>query len=372
MKDFYDFFHEYDFQSINNILSNNDKEKVIRVLKKDNVEYADFLYLLSDAAEDSLQEIAVKARDLTIKRFGKVINFYAPIYLSNECSNSCTYCGFNRGRNIKRVTLDPIEYENEMKILKSQGFDNILLLTGESQKSAGVEYIRQAVMTAKKYFTYIGLEVYPMSTEEYSSLVDAGASGLTIYQETYDVRTYDEVHPSGRKKDFKWRITTPDRAFMAGFRKVGLGSLLGIFNWKYEAAMLGLHASYLRKKYWKGEVSLSVPRINPVETDFSIPYPVSDRNLVWMISALRILLPESGFVLSTREKPEFRNNLINLCITQISAGSRTSPGGYSGDQYDTQFEVSDKRNLDEMMKMIRDKGYDPVLKDWEINFSGIK
>jgi 2-iminoacetate synthase len=371
MNDFSTVFNDYDFQSLNKILACNDMEKVIRVLKKDDIEFNDFLYLLSDGARDMLPVIAEKSRNLTIKRFGKVINFYAPIYLSNECTNSCTYCGFNHSRNIKRVTLDTDDYENEMKILKSQGFDNILLLTGESPKNAGADYIIQAVKTAKKYFTYIGLEIYPMSVEEYARVVDAGASGLTIYQETYDMMTYDEIHPSGRKKDFKWRITTPDRAFEAGFRKVGLGALLGIHDWKFEAAMMGMHAVYLRKKYWKGEVTLSFPRINPVETEFGIPHPVSDRELVWMICALRILLPESGFVLSTREKPEFRNKLIDLCITQLSAGSKTNPGGYSGDQYDTHFEVSDKRNLPEMMNFIKDKGYDPVLKDWEINFKGI-
>ena len=372
MSDFFDFFQDYDFSSLNKILEQDDKEKVNRVLKKDEIDYNDFLYLLSSGAVSILPEIAGKARNLTIKRFGKVINLYAPIYLSNECSNSCVYCGFNHSRNIKRITLVPDVYENEMKILKSQGFDNILLLTGESQKSAGVDYISEAVRTAKKYFTYIGLEVYPMSIEDYKKLVDAGASGLTIYQETYDMGTYDRIHPSGRKRDFKWRLTTPDRAFEAGFRKVGLGSLLGLSGWKYEAAMLGMHALYLRKKYWKGEVTVSFPRMNPVETSYGIPHPVSDRELVWMICALRLLLPESGFVLSTREKPEFRDKLIDLCVTQLSAGSKTNPGGYSGDQYDNQFEVSDKRNLSEMMKLISGKGYDPVLKDWEINFSGIK
>ena len=372
MNDFFEVFKNFDYERFNSTILNADKNRIKKILGKDEIEYDDFLVLISESALEMLPEIAQRARNLTIKRFGKVINFYAPVYLSNECSNGCIYCGFNNARDIKRTTLGFGDIEKEYEFLKKQGFDNVLLLTGESPKNAGTTYIKKSVELARKYFTYVGLEIFPMSTEDYSLLVDAGASGLTIYQETYDETTYSKVHPRGKKSDFKWRITTPDRAFSAGFRKVGLGSLLGINDWRYEAAILGLHATYLRKKYWKGEVTLSFPRINPVETGYEVPYTVSDRELGLMISALRLLLPESGFILSTRERPEFRNNLIDLCITQLSAGSNTSPGGYSGGNYETQFEVSDRRDLDEMVELLKSKGYDPVLKDWENNFCGIR
>jgi 2-iminoacetate synthase len=372
MSDFLDIFNGFDNKFFYKTVANDDKEKVRRVLEKDGIDFNDFLLLISDGARDLLPEISEKARSITIKRFGRVINFYAPVYLSNECTNSCTYCGFNCKRNVDRVTLGMPEIENEFMFLKDQGFDSILLLTGESPVKAGADYIGEAVKLAKRYFTYVGLEVFPMTVQEYAGLVEAGASGLTIYQETYDTALYDTVHPGGRKKDFKWRLDAPGRAFQAGFRKVGLGSLLGLNDWRYEAALLGLHALYLRKKFWKGEVTMSFPRINPVETGFGMPYPVSDRDMVWMISAMRMLLPESGFLLSTREKPEFREKLIDLCITQISAGSRTNPGGYTGGMYEQQFEVADRRSLNEMIDLLISKGYDPVLKDWENCFFGIK
>ncbi|MBN2546088.1 MAG: 2-iminoacetate synthase ThiH [Spirochaetes bacterium] len=352
--------------------NNNNEDKILSILQKDKIEFSDFLSLLSDKALNILPSIVQKSRDVTLKRFGKVISFYVPIYLSNECLNQCIYCGFNAKRQIIRKTLDINEIDKEFIKLKNTGFDNVLLLTGEDNNKAGLDYLKEAVNLAKTYFTFVGLEVYPMETEEYKELLNIGVDGLTIYQETYDKTTYDAMHPSGKKKDYDRRLTTPDRACMAGFRKVGIGALLGLFDWKYEAAMIALHLNYLQKTYWKTEFTLGFPRINPPASDFKIPYPVQDKYFIQLISALRLYLPEVGFLLTTREKPELRNNLIGLMITQVSAGSKTSPGGYLDNSSDEQFHVSDTRELKKMIEVVKSKGYEAVIKDWEKNFASIK
>jgi len=378
MNYFYDYLLEnkIDFNNIYQSLSLYDqsaKERdIIDILDKESIKLNDFFILLSEKSDQFLIQIAKKARDLTIQRFGKIINFYVPLYLSNECENVCSYCGFNAGRSFKRVTLTEKEIEEELIYLKNIGFDSILLLTGESKEKAPLEYIKNAVQMAKNYFTYVGLEIYPMDEEEYRLLVESGANGLTIYQETYNPEIYDRVHIRGKKKDYKYRLNTPDRAMIAGFRKVGIGALLGLYDWRYEAIAIAFHIDYLRKRYWQQEITLSFPRINPVSPSYKIPYPVSDRNFVKMMSLLRILYPDIGFVLSTRERAELRDRLINLCITQISAGSKTSPGGYKlKEDNEGQFDVSDKRNLKDMIKVVQNYGYCPVIKDWDINFKGV-
>jgi 2-iminoacetate synthase len=367
------FVNDFDNKFFHEIINNTDKNLILNILSKDKINYIDFLHLLSKEAGNMLENLAVKAREITIKRFGKVINFYAPVYLSNECTNRCVYCGFNCDRDIGRKTMSFSEIKNEYKILKDTGFDYVLLLTGESPVNAGLPYINKAVMLAKDYFTFIGLEIYPMEVEEYKKLIESGASGLTIYQETYDISVYEKMHISGRKKDYKWRLDTPERAAIAGFRKIGMGALLGLSNFRYEAAMLGAHLNYLQKKFWKTEFTLGFPRINPPTKDFVIPARVTDRELVQMMCALRIYQQETGFTLTTREMPGLRDNLIDLCITQISAGSRTNPGGYShNDGSGEQFTVNDSRNFAEMVKVVKQKGFDPVTKDWSNQFAGIR
>ncbi len=367
---------DIDFDNIYKLLLDYDKaikkEEILYILEKDSITFNDFLSLLSEKSDQYLIKIAEKARELTIKRFGKIINFYVPLYLSNECDNKCSYCGFNSERNISRVTLSINEIEEELVKLKDIGFDNILLLTGESRKKADINYINEAVKLAKKYFTYIGLEIYPMEVDEYKTLVKNGANGLTIYQETYNKEMYDKVHISGRKKDYQYRLNTPDRAMQAGFRKVGLGALLGLYDWRYEAIALAIHVDYLRRHYWQQEITLSFPRINPISPNYKIPFFVTDKNFVKMLCILRILYPDIGFLLSTRERPDLRDKLINLCITQISAGSKTTPGGYKLKvESDGQFDVVDKRELKEMLKVVELYGYCPVIKDWDINFKGV-
>lgn len=363
--------NNYNYQKIIDTINSSDDEKIIKILSKDKIDFNDFLLLLSDKAGSHLSAIAEKAKNLTVKRFGKVINFYVPVYLSNVCSNECVYCGFNTSKKVNRLTLNINQIEKEYLKLKEQGFDNVLLLTGEAPNIADLNYIIEAIKLSKKYFTFTGLEIYPMDIDQYKKLIDAGADGLTVYQETYDILTYDKMHLKGKKKDYAWRLNTPERAAIAGFRKIGLGALLGLFDWKYEASMLALHAEYLLKNYWKTEITLGFPRINPPDNNFNIPYPVSDKNFVQLICALRLYLPETGFLLTTRERPQLRDNLIGLCITQISAGSKTNPGGYIDNSSEEQFEVADKRDLNEMIDLVIKKGYEPVLKDWEKSFTGI-
>jgi len=361
----------FNTDEFNYVINCTDKGEIHDILLKERIGYSDFLKLLSKEAGVILEDLAVVARHQTIQRFGKIINFYIPVYLSNECTNNCIYCGFNKNTDITRKTLSIDEIKEEYKKLKDMGFDNVLLLTGESPETAGIDYIEEAVNLARDYFTFIGLEVYPMEIEDYHRLVDAGASGITIYQETYDRDVYDLMHRSGRKKDFLWRLNTPERAAKAGFRKIGMGSLLGLSDWRFEAAMLALHIDYLHKRFWREEVTLGFPRINPPSSDFNIPNPVSSRELVQMMCALRIFLPDTPFLLTTRESPDLRNNLIGLCVTQISAGSKTNPGGYLNDRAGKQFCVNDNRDLLEMIDLVKSKGYEAVLKDWEVYFTGI-
>jgi len=362
-----------DWNRAKEIIENATKESILRVLSKDRIIFDDFLVLISPEALNFLPLIAAKASDITIKRFGKVINLYAPIYLSNECTNSCTYCRFNHNNIIERKTLTYNEANSEMETLKSKGFDSIILLTGEAPAIASYSYIKDMVVLAKKYFTYVSLEIYPISYEEYSGLVDAGVSGVTIYQETYNQESYKIFHKTGKKSSYQWRVNTPDRAFQGGVRKVGIGALLGLYDFRFETFMLSNHLLYLQKHYNKGELAVSFPRISPIGDDSTIPSKVSDKELILIISALRLLFEDIPFVLSTRERATFRDNLIFFCMTHVSAGAKTNPGGYSiGSDSGTQFDVSDERSVKEIVKLINDNSYDVAFKDWDNNFLRIE
>ncbi len=322
-----------------------------------------FSKLLGTLSDSELSNLAIKAKQLTKQHFGNTIQLYIPLYLSNECCNSCKYCGFNINQSIVRQTLSLKEATNQLLILKQKGFDNILLLTGENKTVAGVDYLVPIIKQAQKLFSYVAVEIFPCSTEEYAKLIHAGVSGLTIYQETYNKSIYSQMHPIGPKRDFDFRYNAPERALEAGMRKVGLGFLLGLSDWRTEAVSLAEHLSFLMKKYWKSDFTVSFPRIHasPENLDFS---PVSDRDFVQMILAFRVTFPKVGIILSTRESPEIRDNLLGLGVTQISAESKTNPGGYSDNNSDEQFQVSDHRSLEEIIKIIQKKGFDPVIKDW--------
>jgi len=360
------------FEEKNNLLKENTKihYNINTILAKDHLDQEELLFLLSDLNNKELQILAQKALQLTIKRFGKTISFYVPLYLSNECESICVYCGFSKTRKIKRMTLNYSQIEYNFQVLQSKGFDNILLVTGESRKLFGVEQITKSVALAKKYFTFVAIEVFAMEEDEYKKIIDAGCDGITIYQEVYNKDIYQKMHLEGDKKDYIYRLNTPDRALKAGFRKIGIGVLLGLSDPLFEIRALATHVRYLQKKYWRSEISLSFPRIRPENILAKVPFFITDKRLIQIICALRVYFPDVSFVLSTRENSQIRDHLLGLGITQMSAESATSPDGYTGGDSGRQFMISDERKLNEMLKVIRENGYDPVLKDWSTNFKG--
>lgn len=363
----------FDAEAAHEQIIQTNESSVLRVLMKDSISYCDFLALLSPSAERHLDAMAMRAQALTRTQFGKNIMLYIPLYLSNECENSCAYCGFKRENNIVRHTLSVNEIHEELQRVYSFGMRSVLLLTGESSRNTDIFYLERAVRIARKYVPLVSLEVYPLSEDEYRRLADAGASGITVYQEAYHEETYQAMHPRGRKRDYVWRLNTPDRALAAGMRKIGIGTLLGLNDFRYEAACVGYHAQYLMKRYWKSEVSISFPRLRPSASGFQPVMPVSDKNMAQMIFALRIFQPTPGLTISTRESATFRNNIIAYGITMMSAGSRTNPGGYGQTETTArQFETEDGRSVGEVAEVIRMKGYYPVFKDWDDNFGTSK
>lgn len=328
-----------------------------------------FKALLSPAAEAYLEPMAQKAHRITLKRFGRTILLFAPLYISNECSNSCLYCGFSAGNKIHRKTLSLDEIEEEARVLHGRGFRHVLLLTGEAPSRCGTGHVEAAVRRIRPLFGSISLEIFPLDEPGYRRLIGAGVDGLTVYQETYDRDLYLKLHPRGRKRDYAWRLLTPERGARAGMRRIGIGALLGLSDFRADGFFTGLHATYLARHYWKSLVTVSFPRIRPAEGGFQPIKPVSDRNLVQLICAIRLLVHDAGLVLSTRERAELRNNLLPLGITQMSAGSCTAPGGYShGPEADGQFEIDDTRSPGDVRESIRSRGYDPVWKDWDPAF----
>jgi 2-iminoacetate synthase len=326
-----------------------------------------FLGLLSENAENSLEEMAIKSRELTLKYFGRTIQLYTPMYLSNYCDNRCLYCGFNINNKLDRRVMTLDEVEKEADFISSTGLRHILILTGESRVKSPPAYIKDCVKALKKYFSSISIEIYPLTQDEYSTLVMEGVDGLTIYQEVYNEDIYSKMHPAGPKSDYKFRLDAPERGANAGMRNVNIGVLLGLDNWRKEVFYLGLHAKYLMDRFPDAEIGISVPRIRPQAAGFKPEYVVNDKNMVQIITALRIFLPRLSISLSTRERPEFRDSLIPLGITRMSAGSTTRVGGHTikaDDEYSVQFEISDKRTVDEIRNSLEKKGYQPVFKDW--------
>ncbi len=339
---------------------------VERALGSRTVGLDGFLALISPAAGSYLDDIAHRARALTRARFGRVIQMYAPLYVSNECTNACVYCGFNRDRPIRRTTLTPDEVRSEAEALWRQGFRSVLVVSGEHPRALPVRRLEEVIRELGARFPSVSLEVAPLGVEEYRRLVRAGVDGLTVYQETYDPELYGRVHPAGRKRDYSWRLGTPERGARAGMRRVGIGALLGLGPWRREAVALALHALWLQKSFWQTQVCVSFPRLRHAPGGFRPPAPVSDREIVQLACALRLLLPDAGLVLSTREAPGFRDGLAPLCITHMSAGSRTEPGGYTRPgASDVQFPVEDLRTPREVAARLLHLGVEPVWKDWD-------
>ena len=366
---FIDIINKYDPQQVQAEIENKTEQDVERALAVERLTEADYMALLSPAAEDYLEPLAQKAHKITRRRFGNTILLYAPIYLSNECHNGCRYCGFSADNKMPRHTLSLDAIEADARVLAEQGFRHVLLLTGEAPKAANVDYLVAATERIRPLFSSIGVEVFPMSEDEYTRLIAAGVDALTIYQETYDQKLYSEMHPYGRKRDYAWRLATPERAGAAGMRKIGIGALLGLGQFRSEAFFAGLHGRYLARHFWRSQLTVSFPRMRPSEIGFQPLHPVSDRSFVQLICAMRLLLHDAGLVLSTRESATFRDHLLPLGITQMSAGSCTAPGGYAGKERQTeQFAIDDDRTPAEFAAMLRQRGYDPVWKDWDEAF----
>ena len=326
----------------------------------------DFKALISPAAESYLEHMAQKSHDLTLQRFGKTIQLYAPLYLSNECQNICTYCGFSLDVKIERKTLTDEEILKEIAVLKSYGYDHVLIVTGEANKTVGVDYFINAIRLLKPHFSHIAMEVQPLDQEDYEVLIKEGLNTVLVYQETYNRANYKKHHPKGKKSNFDYRLDTHDRLGKAGIHKMGVGVLIGLEDWRTDSFFAAAHLRYLEKKYWKANYSVSFPRLRPCAGGIELKSVMTDKQLVQLICAYRIFDREVELSMSTRESETFRNNVIKLGITSISADSKTDPGGYANPKVNLeQFEINDKRTTQEFVKAIVDQGYEPVFKGWD-------
>ncbi|EGO63387.1 2-iminoacetate synthase ThiH [Acetonema longum] len=345
---------------------NPGSKTIERILGQDRLLPTDFLALLSPAAQPYLEAMAQKARRLTVQHFGKTILLYTPLYLSDYCSNQCQYCGFNVRNPLKRKQLSLEEVEEAARRIAATGLKHILILTGDARAISSPDYIADCAGVLRKYFTSIAIEVYAMTQEEYGQLVNAGVDGFTIYQETYNEEYYDLIHVSGPKKDYRFRLDAPERACRAGMRSVNIGALLGLDDWRRDGFFTGLHAHYLQNQYPAVEISLSLPRIRPHAGEFQPRCPVTDKQMVQFLLALRLFLPRAGITISTRENARFRDNLLSLGVTKMSAGSHTAVGAQIDKEENAgQFEISDPRNVAEMSAALRQMGYQPLYQDWQ-------
>ncbi len=336
------------------------------LIHKDRLRPDEFLALLSPAALPHLEAMAARAQALTVQHFGKTIQLYSPLYLSSFCTNECVYCGFRADNRERRKTLSLEEVESNAVALAATGIRHLLLLTGEAPKRTPLAYLVDCVRIVRRYFSSVGIEIHPLKEAEYAALKEAGVDSLTIYQETYDRETYRQVHLKGPKTDYDYRLATPARGARAGFRSVNIGALYGLADPLFDAYCAGLHAKALQDEFAATEISVSLPRLNPAQVSVPPEYRLSDARFVQCILAYRLFLPRLGITLSTRETAAFRDNLIPLGVTRMSAGSITRIGGYDGKKGGSgQFEISDERSVAEMDAAIRARGYEPVYKDWQ-------
>jgi len=345
-----------------------------------------FSRLLQPCSGQELESRARQSAAITRRYFGRTMRLFAPLYLSNECVNNCSYCGFSRDNAILRVTLEIEQVAAEARHLVEEGFRNILLVAGEHPKFVSGDYLRRCIERLRREVPSISLEVAPMETEDYLPLVAAGSEGLVVYQETYDREVYRELHTAGPKKDYDWRLDTPERAHAAGFRRLGIGVLFGLSDWRREATALAAHLFYLQRYCWMSQLTVSMPRLRPAAGEFKPRFSFDDRDFTQLLCALRITFPQIGIVLSTREPASLRDALAPLGFTMMSAGSHTEPGGYTGQGSDQlhqtvkgrkvettcnatsateQFAISDDRSSSEVAGMLRARGLEPVWKDWD-------
>ena len=353
-----------------------------------------FKRLLNPVNDEEFEKLAQLSAKITRQNFGYTMRLFAPLYLSNECINNCTYCGFSRSNAILRVTLNIDQIVAEAEHLHSLGFRSLLLVAGEHPKFVSEGYLEECIKAIRNFIPSIALEVGPMETSEYQKMVTSGCEALIVYQETYNRSTYKNLHTSGPKKDFNWRLECPERAYHGGFRRIGIGALFGLSEWKNEALALSSHLAYLQRKCWKANYTVSFPRIRPAAGGFNPTHNLSDKDFLQLVFAFRISFPEVGIILSTRESESLRNNISKLGITSMSAGSHTEPGGYTGKGTDDlhytvrgkrielhsddnsnsfcstqsateQFEINDARSPKEICEILIENGLDPVWKDWD-------
>ncbi|MGN0642494.1 MAG: 2-iminoacetate synthase ThiH [Huintestinicola sp.] len=340
---------------------------VKRALASDKCTAEDYGALLSPAAEPFLEEMAQRAKRERFAHFGNSVYMFTPLYIANYCENQCVYCGFNCKNNIKRARLNEAEIEKEMQEISKTGLQEILILTGESREYSDVEYIGRACEIARKYFRVVGLEVYPMNSEEYAYVHRCGADYVTVFQETYNSNKYEKLHLAGHKRVFPYRINAQERALMGGMRGVGFAALLGLDDFRKDAFAAGIHADLIQRKYPHAEIAMSCPRLRPIINNDKInPRDVHEKQLLQVIMAYRIFLPFASITISTRERQGFRDNVIDIAATKISAGVDVGIGGHSDseDKGDGQFEISDPRSFDEVYAAITEKGLQPVMHDY--------
>lgn len=357
---------QFDWQALQLQSRNYSTAQVQLALTKNRLTLRDLQALLSPAALPLLAQMAAKAQQHTRQRFGHTIQFFAPLYLSNLCANECTYCGFSLSQKVKRRTLNLTEIEQECLAIKALGIDQVLLVSGEHERKVGIDYFCQVLPVVRRYFSSIQLEVQPLTSDEYRQLKKLGVDAVMLYQETYHAQAYQQYHLKGKKADIKWRLDAPDRVGKAAIDKIGIGILLGLTDWRTDAMMLAQHLQYLQQRYWQSRFSLSVPRIRPCSSGNSVAFPISDKELIQLICAFRLFAPELEISLSTRESAAFRQHVVPLAITSISAGSKTQPGGYSVDPENLeQFSIDDNRSPKQVAKALAQQGLQPVWKDWE-------
>lgn len=363
---FKELYNSQNWEEVKKTIYDKTAHDVEKALASDRRTLEDFKALISPAAVPYLEQMAQLSNQLTKKRFGKTIQMYAPMYLSNECNNICTYCGFSFDNKVKRKTLSEKEIIQEVEAIKKHGFNHILLVTGEANQLVHVDFFLKAIEIIKAQFANISIEVQPLETDEYKRLHEAGVYSVLVYQETYHKDVYKTYHPKGKKSNFDYRLETPDRIGEAGIHKIGLGILLGLEDWRVDSFYCALHLDYLQKRYWQTKYSISFPRMRPAEGIIEPNVIVTDKELLQLICAYRLLNEEVELSISTRESEKFRNNIIPLGVTSMSAGSKTNPGGYAVDTGSLeQFEISDERSAEEIAALITNSGYEVVWKDWD-------
>jgi 2-iminoacetate synthase len=369
---FAEIFNRYEWDVVKQSIYKKTAADVEAALAKSHRDLEDFKALISPAAAPYLEEMAQLSHQLTQKRFGRIIQLYIPLYLSNECQNICTYCGFSYENKIRRRTLSAGELLTEVAAIREMGYEHVLLVSGEANQTVGVDYFVKALDVVRPHFAHISMEVQPLDRDDYSLLAEHGLNTVLVYQETYHREDYKLHHPKGKKSNFGYRLETPDRLGQAGVHKIGLGVLIGLEDWRTDSWFTALHLRYLERTYWKTRYSLSFPRLRPFSGEEAGPYALQpkvemkDRELIQLICAYRLLDEELELSLSTRESPVFRDHAIRLGITAVSAGSRTNPGGYRVDKESLeQFEIHDDRSPAVVAAMIRRQGYEAVWKDWD-------